>query len=271
MVSHLQDFQHCFVLLFSALTNEDCNLELAFLLDSSESAKDNHGQEKRFVSEVVERMQNLHLQSGRRLSFRSALLQYSSHVISEQTFSQWRGVANFKANIAPIPYIGQGTYVTYAITNLTRLYLTESGPGSVRVAVLLYDGESHPKNPDLFSAVADAKNQGVRFFAIGVTPAARDTSKMTQLRMLASSPPTRYLHNLQDKDIVKRVIKELVSPRVFSHTRQYKFILEIMKFANDNNFIFIKDRYIIIFYPFLVIVLKDIKLQRLDTVSVTNH
>lgn len=204
---------HCYAFFPSALTNEDCSLELAFLLDSSESAKDNHGQEKRLVTEVVERIENMRLQSGRSLSFRSALLQYSSHVIPEQTFNQWRGVANFKTNIAPIPYIGQGTYVTYAITNLTRLYLNESGTGSVKVAVLLYDGESHPKNPDLFSAVADAKNQGVRFFAIGVTPAARETSKMAQLRVLASSPPTRYLHNLQDKDIVKKIIKELVSPQ----------------------------------------------------------
>lgn len=199
-------------MLFSALTNEDCGLELAFLLDSSESAKDNHDQEKRFVTEVVERIQNVNLQSGRSLRFRSALLQYSSHVILEQTFSQWRGVANFKANIAPISYIGQGTYVTYAITNLTQLYLNESGTASVKVAVLLYDGESHPKNPDLFSAVADAKNQGVRFFAIGVTPAARETPKMAQLRILASSPPTRHLHNLQDKNIVNKIIKELVSP-----------------------------------------------------------
>lgn len=225
-------------MLFSALTNEDCSLELAFLLDSSESAKDNHDQEKRFVTEVVERMQNALLPSGRSLRFRSALLQYSSHVIPEQTFSQWRGVANFKANIAPISYIGQGTYVTYAITNLTHLYLNESTTGSVKVAVLLYDGESHPKNPDLFSAVADAKNQRVQFFVIGVTPAARETSKMAELRMLASSPPTRYLHNLQDKDIVNKIIKELVSPQL-----QLYFLFYLHSKINQFN---------LSYYPFIV-------------------
>lgn len=197
--------------MFLALLNDDCGLELAFLVDSSESAKDNHAQEKRFATDVVERLQGVNLQTGRALSSRAALLQFSSHVIIEQTFKQWRGVANFKARIAPIRYIGHGTYTTYAITNLTKIYMEESEPGSVRVAILLTDGIPHPRNPDIFSAVADAKNQGVKFFMVGITPAANDTSNVAQLRQLASSPANRYLHNLQDRDIVDKVIKEIVS------------------------------------------------------------
>eukprot|EP00063_Salmo_salar_P032404 XP_014007239.1 PREDICTED: collagen alpha-1(XXVIII) chain-like isoform X1 [Salmo salar] len=192
-----------------SLLNEGCGLELAFLVDSSESAKDNHAQEKMFTTDVVERLQGVKLQTGRALSSRAALLQFSSHVIIEQTFKQWRGVANFKARIAPIRYIGHGTYTTYAITNLTKIYMEESEPGSVRVAILLTDGIPHPRNPDIFSAVADAKNQGVKFFMVGITPAANDTSNVAQLRQLASSPANRYLHNLQDRDIVDKVIKEI--------------------------------------------------------------
>lgn len=186
-------------------------MEIAFLIDSSESAKDNHAQEKRFASDVMERLQGLRLQTGRSLSSRAALLQYSSHVIIEQTFKQWRGTDDFKARIAPIVYIGHGTYASYAITNLTRIYLEESGLSSIKVAVLLYDGISHPRNPDIFSAVADAKNQGVRFFAIGITPEANEPTNVAQLRLIASSPATRYLHNLQDRGIVEKVVKEIVS------------------------------------------------------------
>uniref|UniRef100_A0A4W4ECT2 Collagen, type XXVIII, alpha 2b n=1 Tax=Electrophorus electricus TaxID=8005 RepID=A0A4W4ECT2_ELEEL len=191
--------------------DDDCSLELAFLLDSSESAKDNHIQEKQFVVDVVDHVQNIQLKTSQSLNFRSALLQYSVHVIPEQTFSQWRGVAHFKASIAPISYIGQGIYLTYAITNLTHLYLQESGPRSVKAAILLYDGESHPKNPDIFSAAADIKNQGVHFFTIGITHAANEASKMPQLRLLANSPPACYLHNLQDNIVVDKVIKQLVT------------------------------------------------------------
>lgn len=160
---------------------------------------------------MTARLQNLQLISGQGLGFRAALLQYSSHVIIEQTFRQWRGVDNFKARIAPITYIGHGTYTTYAIANLTHIYLEESGTSSIKVAVLLFDGISHPRNPDIFSAVADAKNQGVRFFTIGITPKANEPANIAQLRLIANSPASRYLHNLQDVDVVDKVIGEIVS------------------------------------------------------------
>ncbi|XP_008423535.1 collagen alpha-1(XXVIII) chain-like [Poecilia reticulata] len=191
--------------------DEDCSLELAFLVDSSESAKDNHEQEKRFVSDVMDRLQGLRMESGRGLSSRAALLQYSSQVKIEQTFRDWRGIENFKARVSPIPYIGHGTYTTYAITNLTRIYLEESGTKSIKVAVLLFDGISHPRNPNIFDAVDDARNQGVRFFTIGITPEANEAANIAQLRRIASSPATRYLHNLQDVGIVDKVIKEIMA------------------------------------------------------------
>lgn len=193
-------------------------MELSFLVDSSESAKENHEQEKQFAMNVVDGLQNIHLQTGRSLSWRVSLLQYSSHVITEQTFKDWRGTDNFKARIRPIVYIGHGTYTTYAITNMTKLYLEESSPGSIKVAILLTDGTSHPRNPDIFSAVADAKNQGVRFFIVGITRAANEPTNVAQLRLLASSPASRFLHNLQDVGILEKVLVEIVSKPCFSHS-----------------------------------------------------
>ncbi|XP_077393422.1 collagen, type XXVIII, alpha 2a isoform X1 [Festucalex cinctus] len=192
-----------------AILDEDCSLELSFLLDSSESAKDNHEQEKQFAMNLVDRLQGLKLQTGRGLSLRVALLQYSSTVITEQRFTDWRGTENFKNRIAPIVYIGHGTYTTYAITNMTKIYQEESSPGSVKVAVLLTDGSSHPRNPDIFSAVAEAKNQGVQFFTLGITRTANEPSNVAQLRLLASSPSSHFLHNLQDKDIVEKIATKI--------------------------------------------------------------
>ncbi|KAM8748351.1 collagen, type XXVIII, alpha 2a [Acanthopagrus schlegelii] len=192
-----------------AIIDEDCSLELSFLLDSSESAKDNHEQEKQFVMNMVDRLQGIQLQTGRSLSFRAALLQYSSHVITEQTFRDWRGKENFKSRINPIIYIGHGTYTTYAITNMTKIYLEESSPGSIKVAILLTDGISHPRNPDIFSAVTDAKNQGIKFFTLGITRAANEPANVAQLRMLASPPASHYLHNLQDEHIVEKIVTEI--------------------------------------------------------------
>ncbi|KAM9342262.1 collagen, type XXVIII, alpha 2a [Pholidichthys leucotaenia] len=193
-----------------AILDEDCSLELSFLLDSSESAKDNHEQEKQFAMNIVDRLQGVRLQTGRSLGLRVALLQYSSHVITEQTFRDWRGTESFKARIAPIVYIGHGTYTTYAITNMTKIYLEESSPGSIRVAVLLTDGISHPRNPDIFSAIADAKNQGIKFFTLGITRTANEPANVAQLRLLASSPTSHFLHNLQDEEIVERIATKII-------------------------------------------------------------
>lgn len=195
----------------TAILDEDCSLELAFLLDSSESAKDNHEDEKQFAMNMVDRLRGVRLQTGRSLSLRVALLQYSSHVITEQTFRDWRGAENFKTQITPIVYIGHGTYTTYAITNMTKIYLEESSPHSIKVAVLLTDGVSHPRNPDIFSAVAEAKNQGIKFFTLGITRAANEPANVANLRLLASSPASVFLRNLQDNNIVEKISTEIVS------------------------------------------------------------
>ncbi|XP_054602928.1 collagen, type XXVIII, alpha 2a [Nothobranchius furzeri] len=194
-----------------AILDEDCSLELSFLLDSSESAKDNYEHQKRFAMDIVDRLRGARLPSGRSLSSRVALLQYSSHVIKEQTFKDWKGAENFKNRITPVTYIGHGTYTTYAITNITQIYQDESRPGSIRVVLLLTDGVSHPRNPDMFSAVADAKNQDIKFFIVGITRLAKEPANVAELRLLASSPVTRFLHNLQDEGVVEKIFSEVTA------------------------------------------------------------
>ncbi|XP_059822041.1 collagen, type XXVIII, alpha 2a [Hypanus sabinus] len=189
---------------------EDCTLEVAFLLDSSESAKDyNHNREKSFVLDFVDRLQQLRVSSGRRLVPRVALLQYSSTVLIEQTFRDWSGAAAFRARVAPIGYIGHGTYTTYAITNLTQLYLNEAVAGSVRVAVLMTDGVDHPRNPDIYAATAEAKNQGIKFFTVGMSPVATEPPNAGKLRLLASAPASRFVHNLQDQSALGKLLLEV--------------------------------------------------------------
>lgn len=201
----------CHSLTYLFILDEDCILEIAFLLDSSESAKHyNHEQQKKFVLEVVDQMKGLQLSSGQTLSWRMALLQYSSTVSTEQTFHDWKGPEAFKSHIAPITYIGHGTYTTYAITNLTQLYMREGTPGSLKLAVLFTDGVDHPRNPDIFAATADAKNQGIVLFTMGMTKVAEEVSNAAKLRLLASVPASRFVSNLQEKGTVEKVLTEMV-------------------------------------------------------------
>lgn len=94
---------------------------------------------------------------------------------------------------------------------MTKIYLEESSPHSIKVAVLLTDGVSHPRNPDIFSAVAEAKNQGIKFFTLGITRAANEPASVANLRLLASSPASVFLRNLQDNNIVEKISTEIVS------------------------------------------------------------
>ncbi|KAM4697879.1 uncharacterized protein WCC33_013491 [Rhinophrynus dorsalis] len=190
--------------------DEDCILEMAFLLDSSESAKDiNHNKEKRFVLEMVDKLKGIQLNSGRTFSWRMALLQYSSTVVIEQTFRDWKGPENFKTKVSPIPYIGHGTYTSYAITNLTQLYMNEGTHKSVKVAILITDGVDHPRNPDIFAATSNAKHHGIKLFTLGMTSVAKETANAAKLRLLASVPATRFVLHLLDAGVVDKILKEV--------------------------------------------------------------
>ncbi|XP_043931420.1 collagen alpha-1(XXVIII) chain [Protopterus annectens] len=189
--------------------DEDCTLEMTFLLDSSESAKNYHEREKKFVLDIVDKMQSLTMAAGNRISWRIALLQYSSKVDLVQNFREWTGPETFKSRVASVSIIGHGTYTTYAITNLTQLYVKEASPHSVRVAVLLTDGVDHPRNPDIFAAINDAKNHGINFFTVGMSTIATQQNNALKLRNLASSPADKYVFNLQDANVVNNITKEV--------------------------------------------------------------
>ncbi|XP_073401330.1 collagen alpha-1(XXVIII) chain [Dendrobates tinctorius] len=190
--------------------DEDCLLEMAFLLDSSESAKEyNHNQEKRFVLQMVDKLKGVQLESKRPFSWRMALLQYSSTVLIEQTFRDWKGPDNFKARISPIAYIGHGTFTSYAITNLTQLYMNEGTHKSQKVAILLTDGVDHPRNPDIFAATANAKNHDIKLFTVGMTSVAKEAANAAKLRLLASVPATRFVFHLQETEMVDKILKEV--------------------------------------------------------------
>lgn len=189
--------------------DEDCILELTFALDSSESAGA-YKKEKQFVSDTVDRLKGMQLPSKRNFSWRMALIQYSSTVLTEQSFRDWKGPDNFKERIAPISYIGHGTYTTYAITNLTQLYMTEGTQNSVKVAIVLTDGRDHPRNPDISTASINAKNNGIKFFMVGLSHVAEERSNAEKLHRLASAPSTRFVYNLKDEKIVEKILKEVV-------------------------------------------------------------
>lgn len=198
----------------SSPTGLTCSLEVVFILDSSESAKNIlFESEKSFVLRFSTLLAGLQV-DGWTMKVRMAALQYSSYVSIEHRFLAWKDLDAFHDRLNSMNYIGQGTYTTYAISNATQMLVQETADDSVRVAVLMTDGIDHPRNPDVIAAAAEAKDYAVKFFALGLSDVARESQNNAKLRAIASPPARQFVQSLQDPDLEQRLLREIVS---FSH------------------------------------------------------
>uniref|UniRef100_A0A3Q1HEG1 Uncharacterized protein n=1 Tax=Anabas testudineus TaxID=64144 RepID=A0A3Q1HEG1_ANATE len=195
----------------NSLCDVTCSLEVAFLLDSSESAKTIlFNKQKDFVMRFSTKLSVLQV-VGWKLKVRMAVLQYSSSVSIEQRFSAWKDLDSFQGQVSTMNYIGHGTYTTYAITNASQLLQEETPADSVRVAVLLTDGVDHPRNPDVIVAAAEAKGHGIKFFAVGLSDIAQQRQNTAKLRAIASTPAQQFVQSLLDTELEEKLLKEMVS------------------------------------------------------------
>uniref|UniRef100_A0AAY4ATL0 Collagen alpha-1(XXVIII) chain n=1 Tax=Denticeps clupeoides TaxID=299321 RepID=A0AAY4ATL0_9TELE len=187
-----------------------CALDIAFILDSSESAKLLlFGSEKTFVNSFSQKVTQMKLGDWE-LRIRLAAIQYSSIVFVDHKFSDWKNLDEFLKRLGDMVYIGQGTYTTYAITNATQLFHQETRPDSVRVALLMTDGQDHPRNPDVISAAAEAKSSNIKIFTIGLTDVAQQTQARAKLRAIASAPAQQFVHSLREARLEETLLQEIV-------------------------------------------------------------
>ncbi|XP_062321330.1 collagen, type XXVIII, alpha 1b isoform X1 [Osmerus eperlanus] len=187
-----------------------CCMDVAFLFDSSENAKDFlFEKQKSFVINFSTRLAKMEV-SGWTLKVRMAALQYSSSVTIEHGFSTWQDLDEFHRSVISMTYIGHGTYSTYAITNATQLFTRETTKDCVRAAVLMTDGADHPRNPDGVRAAEEAKGRGVLLFAVGLSDLAHQSQNSVKLRALASQPTQRFVHSLTDPQLEYKLLTEMV-------------------------------------------------------------
>ncbi|KPP72397.1 collagen alpha-1(XXVIII) chain-like [Scleropages formosus] len=188
-----------------------CSMDIAFILDSSESAKTFlFEKQKAFVRSFSERVMPMQL-VGWHLKIRLAALQFSSSVSIDHNFLDWQDVDVFQSRVSAMVYIGQGTYSFYALTNATQLFTQETSPENVRVAILMTDGVDHPRSPNAIGAAAEAKSHNIKVFAIGLSDLAREAQNSAKLRSIASSPSQKYVHSLTDPLLEDKLLRELIS------------------------------------------------------------
>uniref|UniRef100_UPI00358FA01A collagen alpha-1(XXVIII) chain-like n=1 Tax=Myxine glutinosa TaxID=7769 RepID=UPI00358FA01A len=186
-----------------------CPVEIAFLVDSSESAKGSiYEAERNFILSLTTRLQQ-NRPASLPLSWRLAVLQYSSTVKEVKTLKDWQGAEDFIRHIRAMTYIGHGTVTAYALSNMTSLYDSEARENSVRVAILMTDGGDHPRGPNAVTEADRAKVQGVQLFVLGLSGQAHQPINAARLRLLASAPAKRFVHDLRRPTVLDSIMEEL--------------------------------------------------------------
>ncbi|XP_072109510.1 uncharacterized protein [Mobula birostris] len=186
-------------------TDLSCIIEVAFILDSSESTKDLlFEKEKKFAIEFTEKALQSEQSKKLNLLWRMAVLQYSSSVKMDHSFRDWQGLDLFKNRVRSMIHIGHGTYTSYAIGNATQLFQTEARQNSVKIAILMTDGVDHPRNPNLQDVAAHAKQNGISLFCIGPSHIS------SELSAVASLPASQFVHGIRDTNLTSNILHEVL-------------------------------------------------------------
>ena len=117
-----------------------------------------------------------------------------------------------------ISYLGKGTYIDCALTNMTqKMLLSRSHPMALQFAVIITDGHV-TGNPcgGIKVAAERAREESIRIFSVATT---RDVDE-TGLREIASSPATVYRRDF--------IAVDLSRGRADIHTETIDHIIETM-------------------------------------------
>lgn len=186
-----------------------CLIDIVFILDSSESAKNLlFDLQKDFVRNLTDSIFQMKPVKSHMYNVRLASMQFSSTVSIDHPFTAWKNVQNFKEKVSSLGFIGQGTYSYYAVSNATHLFKTESQKRSVKVAFLMTDGVDHPNSPDVQGIATTARSLGIHFITIGLS---KKTVQEEKLLMISGDSSSKHVLCLDDQNLVVDIALELVS------------------------------------------------------------
>ncbi|XP_036940078.1 collagen alpha-2(VI) chain [Acanthopagrus latus] len=219
-------------LLFGALTHgqttecskkNECPIDLYFTIDTSETIALQEPPPgslvesiKKFTTQFVNELRDEEIRGAVRINWNIGGLHFSQE---QRVFSAIAPRADFIARVNGIRYLGKGTYIDCALTNMTHEMLrTASNPKALRFAVVITDGHV-TGNPcgGIKVAAERARDEGIRMFVV----AASKNVEETGLREIANSPATVYRRDFMAVD--------LSQGRAIIHDETIKRIISTMK------------------------------------------
>ncbi|KAA0703512.1 Collagen alpha-6(VI) chain [Triplophysa tibetana] len=151
---------------------------------------------KAFIRDVVKGMEidSKNVQVG--------LVQFSIDPHKEIMLGDYANKADLFKKIDKIPLRQGGTFMGKAMTFLNENYFTSAGGSRIdqkvpQIVVVVTDGDS---TDDIKAPVEALRAKGIIIFAIGV-----GETNSTQMRSIASSPPERFVVNIENYEALKEL------------------------------------------------------------------
>ena len=202
----------------------ECPIHLYFVIDTSETIALQEpppgslvNSLRTFTQRFAAELKDQDYQGLVQITWKVGGLHFSQ---TQKVFSSITDTATFQTNLQSIQYLGKGTYIDCAITNMTAQIMSSNEP-SLRYAVVITDGHV-TGNPcgGIKKSAELARDQNIRLFVV----AASQNVDEAGLREIANSPAGVYRHdylavNITDKgiqiseDTYKRIIKAMVRSR----------------------------------------------------------
>uniref|UniRef100_A0A4W6C908 Collagen alpha-2(VI) chain n=1 Tax=Lates calcarifer TaxID=8187 RepID=A0A4W6C908_LATCA len=199
VLTQLQDGSFC----LEDLNKDDCPIDVYFTIDTSETIALQEPPPgslvdsiKQFTAEFAQRLEDAEIRGAVRINWNIGGLHFSQ---TQQEFSRIGSKADFITGVKGIRYLGKGTYIDCALTNMTQKMLrSASDPRALRFAVVITDGHV-TGNPcgGIKVAAERARDEGIRIFVV----AASKNVDETGLREIANSPATVYRRDFMAVDL----------------------------------------------------------------------
>ncbi|RXN32374.1 integrin alpha-M-like protein [Labeo rohita] len=188
----------------SALRSCPLEIDIAFLMDGSESVEDvDFVKMKTFVITIIQSFSNCNSQF--------AVAQFSTGFEIHSKFEAVNDIDSWRTRIGEIKQQKGMTYTAKAINKLVNeLFITEGGArqSAIKILIVITDGRSNDE-PHLRGAVEKAEKKNVIRFAIGIGEAFDDSRTKQQLHVIASAPVAEHVFNVTDFEALDGIRGEL--------------------------------------------------------------
>ena len=144
-------------------------MDVAFILDSSNSIKDeDFNEEKEIVKKLV---MDLNTASDKN---RAALVLFSNSPSLEARFGQYETVYKFQEVLQKVSKMGKKTRIDRALNVADNQIFPEARQGVSKIAVILTDGVQSTEAQGLRSSSKPLRDAGVRVIAVGIGDGKRE-------------------------------------------------------------------------------------------------